>query len=387
MKRILLVLLLVLVAPLLLACGGEPRVLTDCSPADGVTPICGFENPEDLARLPGGSWIVVSQSSGSGGGSGSLVAFRVADGRKLTLFPDPDALSSESPTWGSSDCPGPPDPSRFNPHGVDVDLRSHRLAVVNHGREAIELFEMGHSPRGPAVVWRGCSPVPEDVWANDVALLPDGGFVVTRMMAASGLSRLVSILRLIGGFRTGHLLEWHRDDGWRDVPDSEGHAPNGVVVSSDGREIYFAEWTGRRLVRLRRDEDGGVERDQVELPHHPDNITWTRAGLLLVTGQIGSIGELLECGGTEDGTCALPFSVLLVEPSTLAQTLILEHPATAQGAGSVALEVGDEIFIGTLDGDRLARAAFEHGRAANSRRSRQARSLGPSSAELGRAAS
>jgi hypothetical protein len=347
------------VAWLALACG-EARVLTECTAADGVTPICGFENPEDLAPFPGGSWIVVSQFPGAAGGSGSLVAYRVADGRKLTLFPDPDSAPSDNSLWGATDCPGPPDPTRFGPHGIDVDLARHRLAVVNHGsREAVELFEMGHSPRGPAVVWRGCVPLPAGAWANDVALLPTGGFVVTHMMAASGLARFVSAVRLIAGLRTGNLLEWHAEKGWSEVPESGGQAPNGVAVSSDAREIYFSEWTGLRLVRLRKTESG-MEREEIELAHHPDNITWTRDGLLLVTGQIGSIGEVLECGGTERGTCALPFSVVLVEPSTLDQTLVLEHPGTAQGAASVALEVGQEIFIGTFDGDRLARAPFMH---------------------------
>ena len=55
-------------------------------------------------------------------------------------------------------------------------------------------------------------------------------------------------------------------------------------------------------------------------------------------------------------------SVYRVEPASLDAQLVLEHPATAQGAGTVALEVGDEIFIGTFDGDRIARAALRRPR-------------------------
>jgi hypothetical protein len=102
-----------------------------------------------------------------------------------------------------------------------------------------------------------------------------------------------------------------------------------------------------------------LDRDHVELNHHPDNLTWTRDGQLLVTGQIGPIGELLGCGDLEEGTCAVPFSVLLVDPGTLDVQTVIEHPATAHGAASVALEIGDEILIGTFAGDRLGRAAFE----------------------------
>jgi hypothetical protein len=346
-------------ALVLLACGGDPKAITGCSEADGVTPICGFTNPEDLAPIPGGSWLVVSQYAGMQGGSGSLVAWRAADDRRITLFPDPEALAGEAPPWGSSDCPGPPDPARFAPHGIDVDPRTHRLAVVNHGdREAVELFELRHTSRGPAVRYRGCVPIPDDALANDVALLADGGLVLTRMFPRGRVATLVSFARMLAGFTTGWVLEWSPERGWSDVPDSEGAAPNGIAVSQDGRDIFFAEWSGSRLVRLRRSADGGVERSQIELPHHPDNLTWTRDGRLLVTGQVGPLGALLACGDTPNGTCALPFSVLVVEPSTLDAKPVLEHPGTAQGAGTVALEMGGELYLGTFDGDRLGRAPY-----------------------------
>jgi sugar lactone lactonase YvrE len=296
------------------------------------------------------------------GGSGSLLAYRAADGRKLKLFPDPEApaeATAPGEAWGAADCPGPPDPATFAPHGIDVDLRSHRLAAVVHGdREGVELFEIGQSPDGPVLVWRGCALAPEGAALNDVALLKGGGFVTTRMFTLGGFGQLTSTLRMIAGMSSGHLLEWSQADGFRQIPNSEGSAPNGLAVSRDGREIFFAEWNGLRVVRLRRDADGSVERRHVEVPHHPDNITWSRDGRLIVTGQQGPIGEVLACGATEAGTCKLPFSVVVVEPGTLDVTVVLEHAATAHGAGTTALQVGDELFIGTFDGDRLARVAF-----------------------------
>jgi hypothetical protein len=352
------------VVALALSCAAEPDVIEDCVPGDGIELICGFQNPEDLAVLPGGTWVVASQFPGArGGGGGSLVAFRPADGRKQVLFPDPDseeppAADAPDPGWGAADCPGPPDPGRFGPHGIDLDRRSHRLAVVNHGdREAVELFEVGHSRRGPVAVWRGCVPLPEGDWANDVALLPDGRLLVTRMLGQSGADRVLSFARILVGGETGWVLAWSRDDGWRKLEGSEGAGPNGIVVSPDGRDIYFAEWSGSRLVRLRLDGSGEiVEREQVDLPHHPDNISWTRNGELLVTGQKGPIGEVLACGETEKGTCALPFSVVRVGAGTFDLRVVFEHdPATRHGAGTVAIEYGDTLLIGTFDGDRVAR--------------------------------
>ena len=70
-------------------CGGENPALTTCEAADGVEPICGFNNPEDLALLPGGSWLVVSQMPKGFEGTnapGSVVAWRPSD-ETLTLYP------------------------------------------------------------------------------------------------------------------------------------------------------------------------------------------------------------------------------------------------------------------------------------------------------------
>ena len=65
---------------LVLACSAG--TIPDCVEGGGVTPICGgFANPEDLAPLPGGSWLVVSQLREPG----SLVAYRPSDGRRLAL--------------------------------------------------------------------------------------------------------------------------------------------------------------------------------------------------------------------------------------------------------------------------------------------------------------
>ena len=38
----------------LLGCG-DVATVTSCNPAAGLTPICCFTNPEDLAALPGGA--------------------------------------------------------------------------------------------------------------------------------------------------------------------------------------------------------------------------------------------------------------------------------------------------------------------------------------------
>ncbi|MCZ6463649.1 MAG: hypothetical protein O7A09_04865 [Proteobacteria bacterium] len=349
---------------LALACTPEVPSLRECVAADGLVPICDFQNPEDLVLLPGGSWLLASQFASGEGRTGSLVGMRVSDERRRRLYPPVDGpdLGNDAAVagWGDPDCPGPPDPSQFSPHGIDLQTQSRgvALAVVNHAdREAIELFEVGWAEGGPALGWRGCVPVPEAVWPNDVAFLPDGGVVITNMMPPpEGLGGIWGGVRLLVGATTGSIMRWQPDAGWSEIAGSEGSGPNGIAVSPDGAEIFFGEWAGARLVRLRL--DGEPSRIEIDLPHLPNNITWSDDGRLLVAGQTARIGEVLGCSNLEEGTCAIPFSVVAAEPATLTIEVVLSHPATAMGAASVAIQVGSDLYIGTFAGDRLARAPF-----------------------------
>jgi sugar lactone lactonase YvrE len=345
----------------LAACGGiEP--IRECADRGDVRVLCGFQNPEDLAAAPGGEWIVVSQFprlvDGEISGAGSLLALRPRDGERRALYPSAEAgRESPVPGVGSPDCSGPPDASRFSPHGIDVaDVRGEeaRLLVVNHGgREAIELFRLRIAPEGPSLAWEGCVPLPEDAQANDVAALPGGSFVTTKMLPRE--VSLLSTLRIAFGWPTGELLEWDLGGGWRPVPDTRASAPNGVVASADGETLYFAAWGGSRLVRVGRDGSG---RRELALSHHPDNLSWTSDGQLLSTGQMGSILMVPACGRIDSGTCPIPYSVLRVTPDASSfETVFEEDPAEIGGAGTVALDHDGALWIGTFAGDRILRVA------------------------------
>jgi len=325
--------------------------------------LCGFQNPEDLATAPGGEWIVVSQFARRVGSElaspGSLLALRPRDGERRVLYPlSGSATASPAPGVGSPDCSGPPDAARFSPHGIDLADAGGgeaRLLVVNHGgREAIEWFRLRVAPEGPSASWEGCVPLPEDAQANDVAALPDGGLVTTKMFPRA--PGTVTMLRLALGANTGGLLEWGPSTGWRPVPESEGSGPNGVAVSPDGQTLFFAAWGASKLVRLGRDGSG---RQELALPHHPDNLSWSADGKLLVAGQIGPLLWIISaCQKLSSGTCPIPFSVLRVDPGSLAfERLYQEDPARLSGAASVALDHDGALWIGTFAGDRILRVA------------------------------
>jgi hypothetical protein len=349
---------------LALALAGCARLepLHGCDGEGDVQVLCGFQNPEDLAAAPGGAWIVVSQFprlvDGAPSGAGSLLALRPSDGERRALFPVPGAqVHAGAEGVGAPECGGPPDPERFSPHGIDVALQpdgAARLLVVNHGgREAIELFRLEVGAEGPVATWQGCVPLPDDAQGNDVAALPEGGFVATNMLPRN--PGPLAMLRIAFGLDTGELLEWDAGAGWREVPDSRASAPNGVVASPDGKTFWFAAWGGSSLIRVARDGSG---RREVELPHHPDNVSWGADGRLLVTGQKASIVQIPACGEIDSGTCPLPFSVLRVAPDALTFEVVFDHdPARLGGAGTVALEQDGALWIGTFAGDRVLRVA------------------------------
>jgi hypothetical protein len=344
-----------------LGCGDAPA-LADCAPKNGLTPICRFQSPEDLAVV--GHWLIVSQMP-TAKAPGSLIAFHPESRATRLLYPPPRDARGELPglagesdaaALAEADAPdggcaagAPPPLEDFAPHGIDV--QGTRLLVVNHGRrEAIEEFVLSGDRGGPALAWTACTALPADASANDVVALADGGFAATKMIERP---QWIGLLKLLLGLNTGALLRHSPTTGvWETVPNSEGMAPNGVEVETDGT-YYIAEWTGHRIVRLAPD---GSRRETVELDFSPDNLAWAQDGRLLVAGQRASALDVPGCAALEEGTCALPSVVVAVDRTGLRVfPLVDEDPPEALGAASIAVELDGALWIGAFVGDRIVR--------------------------------
>lgn len=373
-------LIVVIAIGLTAGCMSTPARLPACTATNSPNSFCGLMNPEDFSHLPAREWVVVSQMAGYDAEAefgapparpGNLLAIRVADGKRQTIFPAPasgelESSGSQSPSrgWGDATCPGAPPEDDFRPHGIDVGRHASgapMLAVVNHGgREAVELFEIEPGDP-PALVWRGCVEMPEGMSSNDLALFADGGFVVTKMMPrieSIGIRAIWTLLKISAGWNTGAVYRWTPGGEVRLVPGSEGSAPNGVAISPDETEIYVAQWGEANVYRVPLTAAGRQEsgRRKAELEHHPDNLTWTEDGRLLAAGQAGDVMDILGCGGIEEGGCGLDYGVYSIDPTSLE----VEALFTGMGAASVALEVGDDIFVGVFSGDQIERVYRPH---------------------------
>jgi sugar lactone lactonase YvrE len=314
---------------------------TSCSPAGAVRFVCGQQAPEDLVVLPGSQWIVASAFAGTGG----INLINVRDHTTTLAFPA--ATSKErldAKTYNT--CPGPPDAAdkaKFATHGLALRAgrnSTHTLYAVHHGgRESIEVFEVDARGKTPALTWIGCAVAADPIGLNSVVALPEGGFIATDFLArgidAAGRGRMLA------GENNGALWEWHTATGWKMVPGSEAAGANGLEISKDGKWLYVAAWGSQSFFRLSRGQTP-VKRDAVPLGFRVDNIRWAPDGSIFAAGQ-GGVAPMQTS------------NIVKIDPNTLKVREIIRHPNSPEfGNGTVAVQIGKELWVGSFRGDRIA---------------------------------
>ncbi len=341
----------------LVACGSAPPIAS-CDPIGAAAPLCGYQNPEDLALLPDGRHVLVSEYGGfgeAGARSGRISLLDLESGEHTSLFAGGEPTAPGP--WGEADCSGPS--TAFSPHGIYLAKRADgflQLLVVQHGeRESVEMFEVLPAQGSWQLVWRGCAVAPEG-GLNDVVALPDGGFLVTRFGPISSTAFMFAAAKavLFGG-DTGWVYAWSREQGFSEVPGTRVAGPNGIELSADGEKIFLNATLASEVRRIDR-RTGEIEARAEVM--QPDNLTWTRDGQLLVASLRGEMREMLSCDGLEGGSCPMPFAIVALDPNTMATETVYEGgPGTPSGAGTVGLEVEGGLLIGTFAGDRIVRVS------------------------------
>ena len=318
---------------LLLGVAGQAAAACE---ADGAVQfLCGPVSPEDLAPVSDSPWVIVSSMVDEG----SLYVADIRTHTATVIFPtDASQPQHDTATYGA--CPGPVT-RQFRPHGLylrEAEEGPHTLYVVGHGdRESIEIFELETGGDTPALTWVGCAVAPEALGLNSVVALPDGGFAATSP-------------------RTGDVWEWQSATGWSLVPGTEDIGPNGLEISRDGQWFYVGGYGAQSLIRLSRGQTP-VQMEAVEVGFHIDNVRWGPGDTLFAAGHVGptraSIGECIrerQCEGVTS-------HVAQVDLQTFTAEEVVRYPSNdLLILGTVAIQVGDEIWVGGVaEGDRIAR--------------------------------
>lgn len=326
--------------------------LLDCGAHGEFEILCGTRSPEDLELTPDGKFLIVPQFVNVRGGTGAdLVLFDIA---KKTYSKLP-VTAEPRKDWGDPTCPGPVG-NAIVPHGISLSKRTGgalQLYVVNHGtRQSMELFELKYAAGTWQLTWHGCVVTTQEF--NDVAALPDGGFIATHPTA---LRTAGDTTNIFGGQPTGFVVRWAAGKGETELPGTRFGYPNGVVVSADGRFIYYNAWTAREVHKY--DLKAGKDVTVVKLEFLPDNLTWTgkttaNKGRLLAAGVKGTRGD---CPAGSGAPCIQGFGIAEIDPANMHVRTVYDSQGKPPSIGgvSVALQVGSSAYIGSFQGDRLVK--------------------------------
>ncbi len=332
----------------------------DCPPEPPMTYVCGAERPEDVVAIPGTAWLI---ASGFAPGAG----LKLVDTRALTLsswYEGRQEQVAPDRRWRGG-CPGPVDPALFNARGLSlrpIGRDRYELLVVNHGgRESIERFEVSTRAAAPTLRWRGCMPMPAGQVANSVASFADGTILVTVLNRPGS-----SIADFVEGRTTGAV--WRLSPGaaaFELLPGTELPGNNGIEIDPDGRHFYVVAFGWHAVVVFdRRDTARPVAR--IEAPDFmPDNIRWS-SGRLLVAGMrldepaCGGLRRVAN-GVADPMRCPRGWVVGAVDPAARRiATVAYGPPQRAFNGLSAAAIVGDTLWLGSFQADRLATLPLPH---------------------------
>jgi hypothetical protein len=139
----------------------------------------------------------------------------------------------------------------------------------------------------------------------------------------------------------GEVWEWHTSTGWKVVPGSEAAGPKGLEISKDGKSLSIGGWGSQSFIRLSRGQTP-IKNDSVPVGFRLDNLRWAPDGALLAAGQ----------GGTAPSQTS---NVVKVNPATLKFQELVRHPnIDGFGVTTVAIQVANELWLGSVRGDRIA---------------------------------
>jgi hypothetical protein len=338
----------------LLAGCGEPEglMITDCVDKGNLHPVCGLQSPEDIAVIPGGEHLLLSEyGSMDGVRPGRISLFDVNDESWQSIYPLADDIVRPQALQGDRNCTEPPG-SEMSPHGthlVQMDDGSWRYLVVNHGgREAVELFSLEVSAdQPPELRWNGCVFAATNTLINDVVGLGSGDVIYTRMYRPNDF---LGEIRGMLGFNSGDVWRWNKASGARLLPGTDGSLTNGIEISQDERFIFINQYMDKEVHKYDLSTEEVVGKAPVP---NVDNSAWGPNGQLWLASQSSDMSDYLACTKDHTVTCGMAFEIVALDPESMQSRVIFRHEGPPMGSATVATPHRDKVYIGSFLGDRL----------------------------------
>jgi hypothetical protein len=326
----------------------------DCDPSLGLRFICGAQRPEDLAPIPGTRWLIAS-----GFANGAGLKLVDTSTKRMQRWYTGDAAQIRPDAAINAQCPGPPDVAVFNAHGIALRGKTagvYRLYVVNHGdRQSIDIFDVDARVDTPSLAWNGCVMMPPMTSANGVAAYDDGT-IVTTVQLLNGKTLADSV----NGTPTGGVFEWRPGSaGFRLLPGTSVPGNNGVETSPDNTEFYVIGFGVHTVFVFSRADTSRPRRQAVAPGFMPDNLHWENGRLVLA----GMVADEPACGGrrrvingqADPMRCPRGYVVAALDPVTMTYSVIAyDTPNPAYNGVSAAALIGDELWLGSYQSDKIA---------------------------------
>ena len=339
----------------------QVNYIEGCESDETFTVYCNYQNPEDLAVLPDGRHILVSEFGAivplsPTNVQGKLSLLDTTDGRKKNL-----EIEMSDNVWGDPECQR--DSMMLSPHGIDINERldgSYQLAIVNHmPTETIELFELREIKDAWSLTWRGCVNAPVHGYFNDVALSSNGSFYVSQMYDKNISLFMLAVLDNTKE-DTGYVYHWRRQNGFERLVNTDGAFPNGVELSDDENNLFINYAFGNKTSKYNL-MSNSIEAS-FSMNGIPDNITVDGDYIWVGAQDHSGLDSLIYCGVFakdvfEDpmiNQCPLPFAAYQLRQSDLSLVNSYKYSNTVMGTATVALSLNGQLYIGTYHGDRIA---------------------------------
>lgn len=328
----------------------EGTHITDCIDKGKLHPVCGLQSPEDIAIVPGGDYLLLSELGSMGERPGRISLFNVHDESWRPVFPQENPAVPGA-VQGDASCTEPPG-MEMSPHGthlVQLDDGSWRYLVVNHGeREAVELFTLRISGDGPIELqWQGCVYAAANTLINDAVGTANGDVIYTRMFRPDDF---MGLARGMLGQQSGDVWHWSKEQGPRLLPGTSGSLTNGIEISPDERFIFINQYIDKIVQKYDLETETVVASAPVP---NADNSSWGPGGRLWLASQATDIASYVACTRDETLTCGMHFDIVALDPGTMKSRVIFSHQGPPMGAATVATAHRDKVYIGSYLGDRL----------------------------------